>query len=436
MIKEYNNQAAHDAATRSTTESEISLLLDTRECLVDGVNVKLSLSPKVGDIVCHDAAGKVHFIALDTYHALPSGWEIIGVVAHRQGRRILVAHKTSAAKKFADVFQWIVTGYNLDGESHDCAVTLHGEVDGTFTYAATTKDEFKSQFSDWILGHELASYHYSVHEDAAGNIILQLDNYSTAISTNTITGLVLTANVATELPAITSAPRVNGNTTYWAGMCRKKFFDYYSVSGTTPTSQVPLTSIDVVKLADFKTNQYCDLLREKYCVDPAYPTDADYITYLDANMVRVPYTRGVMGEGFRDGKGNTALLAPVTYEDQNGEIKIKYPAADYAVNVGYAGVKGFEPGDFYIPSPEEWSQVMRDVTYGGAGVSGDAIDPINRSLIAIGGSKISCTTYYWLAARYSVANAWLYYGYSGNIYGNYFYIGFTVVPVALYTLAD
>lgn len=436
MIKEYNNKAAHDAATRSTTESEISLLLDTRECLVDGVNVKISLSPKVGDIVCHDANGKVHFIALDTYHALPTGWVVIGVVALRQGKRILVAYKSQASKKFSDVYTWIVTGYNLDGESHECAVTLHGEVDGTFTYAASSKAEFKSQFSAWILEHELASYHYSVHEDADGNIILQLDNYTAYEGGNSITGLTLTPSVATEIAAVTSAPRVNGNSTYWAGMCRKKFFDYYSVSGTTPAAQVALNSTDVVTLAAFKTSEYCDLLRGKYCVDPANPTDADYIAYLDANMVRVPYTKGVMGEKFRDGKANTYILAAVTYEDQNNEIKPKYLAAGYAAGIKFAGVKGFDEGDWYIPSPEEWAQVMRDITYGGSGVSGDAVDPINRSLTAIGGTNISCSSFYWLAAWCSADGAWFYYG-SGGIIGNgNFCFGYTVVPVALYTLAD
>lgn len=436
MIKEYNNQAAYDAATKSTTESEAALLLDTRETLINGVNVKISLSPKVGDIVCHDANGKVHFIALDTFHALPSGWVVIGVVAHRQGRRILVAYKSQASKKFSDVYQWIVTGYTLDGESHECAVTLLGEVDGTFTYAASSKSEFKSQFSDWILNHELASYHYSVHEDADGNIILQLDNYSAYEGGNSITGLTLTPNVATELPAITSAPRVNGNTTYWAGMCRKKFFDYYSVSGTTPESQVALTATDVVNLTAFKTNAYCDLLRGAYCVDPANPTDDDYIAYLDANMVRVPYTRGVMAELYRDGKANTKALASVTYEDQENQIKIKYPAANYAAGIGFEGVKGFEVGDFYIPSPAEWAEVMRDITYGGAGVSGSAIDPINRSLVAVSGSPISCTAYYWLAARYNAADAWRCHGGRGLIGSSLFYYAFTVVPVALYTLAE
>ncbi len=436
MIKEYSNKAAHDAATRSTTESEVSIALDTRECLIDGVNVKISLSPKVGDIVCHDANNAVHFIALDTFHALPTGWVVIGVVAHRQGKRILVAYKAQASKKFADVYQWIVSGYNLDGETHECAVTLHGEADGTFSYAASTKAQFKSQLSDYIENHELASYHYSVHEDASGNVILQLDNYGAHEGSTAITGLTLTPNVATELAANTAAPRVNGNSTYWAGMCRKKFYDYYSVSGTTPQSQVALTSTDVVTLAAFKTSEYCDLLRGKYCKDANTPTDADYIAYLDANMVRVPYTRGIMGEDFRDGKANTAALASVTYEDQNSAIQIKYPAANYAAGIGFAGVEGFDVGDFFMPSPAEWAEVMRNITYGGSGVSGSAIDPINRSLVAVGASPISCSTYYWLVARYNADIAWLYHGGYGYIYYSNFCNAFTVVPVALYTLAD
>jgi len=171
-------------------------------------------------------------------------------------------------------------------------------------------------------------------------------------------------------------------------------------------------------------------------VDPANPTDDDYIAYLDANMVRVPYTRGVMAELYRDGKANTKALASVTYEDQENQIKIKYPAANYAAGIGFEGVKGFEEGDFYIPSPAEWAEVMRDITYGGAGISGSAIDPINRSLVAVSGSPISCTTSYWLAARYDADDAWRYNGGNGDIRNNNFYRAFTVVPVALYTLAE
>ena len=99
-------------------------------------------------------------------------------------------------------------------------------------------------------------------------------------------------------------------------------------------------------------------------------------------------------------------------------------------------MKGFEVGDFYIPSPAEWAEVMRDITYGGAGVSGSAIDPINRSLVAVSGSPISCSTYYWLAARYDADNAWYYNGGLGGIRSYNFYYALTVVPVALYTLAE
>lgn len=64
---------------------------------------------------------------------------------------------------------------------------------------------------------------------------------------------------------------------------------------------------------------------------------------------------------------------------------------------------------------------------------------IMEALELIGGNALESGWYWtcekvsaWLAARYSGAYAWFYYGGSGYILSYHFYISFTVVPVALY----
>ena len=68
------NRAAWDAAAKSTTESTLGLLIDTRQTVTNGVNVK-SLVPKRGDAVLADADNNVIFVARDSYKALPSTGE-------------------------------------------------------------------------------------------------------------------------------------------------------------------------------------------------------------------------------------------------------------------------------------------------------------------------------------------------------------------------
>ena len=65
------NRAAWDAAAKSTTESTLGLLIDTRQTVTNGVNVK-SVIPKRGDAVLADADNNVIFVARDSYKTLPT----------------------------------------------------------------------------------------------------------------------------------------------------------------------------------------------------------------------------------------------------------------------------------------------------------------------------------------------------------------------------
>ena len=103
------NQAEWDALSKSTTESTIGLLTDTNKPVRNGVNVEVQ-SPEDGDLVFYDGSKNVHFIALETHQSTPADWTWIGVVAHREGNRVYILHKTTANKKWAEVFQWAVTG--------------------------------------------------------------------------------------------------------------------------------------------------------------------------------------------------------------------------------------------------------------------------------------------------------------------------------------
>lgn len=437
------NRAAWDAAAKSTTESTLGLLIDTRQTVTNGVNVK-STVPKRGDAVLADADNNVIFVARDSYKALPEGWRKIGAVAAVYGRKVLIAG-SATAKKWSDVYQYIVTGWKADGADHVCAVTLHATPDGDFTYnlASTLTPEqqvteFANQLNTWLLAHELASYHYSAYEED-GNVILQLDNYTEYQNTTSIAGLTLTPNVGKEIPETSSIYWDEKRSTYWAQLNKHRFYTYYSTRGRVPTEKVTLGAApkDPVNYESFAGSEFCAELRAAYCADPSVPTDDDYKAYLAAEFpVLVPDMRGVLGPAFRDGKANTYKLAGKTYLAQDGTRQIKYLAADYCANYGFEGVKGFEAGDWYLPTMLELFDIIGPVTYPVPISDASKADELNRMLKAMGLPQIGNGSYVWTSCRFDANGAWVCYGgYGCAVYGS-FSGGNLAVPVALYEIPE
>ena len=434
--------AAWTALEKSTTESTVGLIVSTHEAVRNGVNVFVRI-PRVGDIVLHDSNNKVHFISLDSYQSLPDGFTTIGVVGAVRGRKVLIVYKDNQAKKWADVYRYIVTGWTADGADHSCAVTLHDTADGTFTYnlssslsAAEQVTEFASQLSAWILSHELASYHYSAYEED-GKVYLQLDNYTAYQNTTTITGLTLTAAIGTELTANSSIPRVEGAMSS-AYVNKGRYNAYISTNGATPTAAVTVADSTVTKAA-FKTSAYCAALRTQFCSDTSNPTDAEYNDYTDYRVDHYlglinPSMKGIMAPAFRDGHANTYALVGKTYLAQDSTRKPLYLAAEYCASIGFAGVKGLEAGDWYLPTVEEIATLMEPVTYSAPQSTRSAADALNRGLNAIGGTAVSNGSNFWTSCRYDTDYAWFFSGGGGHVVNVSFYHGYQALPVALFEL--
>ena len=202
MIRKYNDNAAYEAAQKPSDESLVSLIDDTNTIRVDGVNV-LTCQPKKGDILCHDAEGNSRFIVLDTFNAdtFPEDWETVGVVALRRGNELMVVAKENAAQKWMDVYPYVVTGYELDGEEHTAQLRLHGRPTTTtyyeFAYTASTVDEFVTALQQFLTAS--GETDWSAYKDTDGRVILQYDNYTTTE--------YYTANLTRSSSSTTTTPR-------------------------------------------------------------------------------------------------------------------------------------------------------------------------------------------------------------------------------------
>jgi hypothetical protein len=435
MLKEY--KTANDYLADSNdllAESKISHIVEGNVINVDGKNVLVDI-PVVGDIIVADASNIVHFIAHDTFKAwdstnqvgFPTTWKTIGVIGNQFGaNKYHALWKSNAGKKWSTVYRWKVTGFA--SLTSVASVKVQGgveigslsDLDGT---AATLIAKYNALSAAAVSGGTTTVQSH-MYAGTDGSVYLIWSNYNANPSGWAMTGVTLTANTGTEINALGSLIRMKGLSTYWGGCNRARFYEYYSANGTTPTANVALSSTDVVNKNAFETSQYCQLLRETY---------GDYNTYLDAEMIRYPYTKGILSPDWRDGRANTDALKNVKYQDVNGVAQTMYLAADYANAAGIAGVSGFEPGDFFMPSIYEMVPVWNKLTYGLSGITRRNSDVVNRSLAAIGGSGVSVTTYCWSSSRHSATGAW-YYDTVGCVGNYFFYSGFSVVPFCAFEL--
>ena len=392
-------------------------------------------NPRVGDILALNASNEKVYIDLATYTSLPTGWTAVGVVAKRDGRKVLVAHKTNASKKWADAFIWELTGAAMtDGQSHTANFTANS-VSVSVTWQTSTAEAFATALATAINNATFGTHTYRcIYED--GKVLVIHDTY-TAWMEPSMSGITFNRAIGAQIPANSTSYRNSNKSIYWGAANFERYCEYAKTSGVTPTADEPLViAVDrqAVKFAEFQTNAYCAAVRNAYCVDPSNPTYEDYKNYIwNAGWpIYWPDGRASLADKYRDGKAFTYAHAADTYLAKDGTRKPLYTAFDYCKSIAY-NADGLRSGDWYLLSKWEMYPVWSKLTYGLSGITRANADALNRGLNAIGGSAISCESYSWSSARYPAYLAWIFY--SLGLFGsNYFYASLLCVPFVLLTL--
>ena len=401
----------------------------------------MTKSPKIGDIVCYDENRKVKFIALDTFHAgtFPAAWETVGVVVLRKGNKVTICSKNNEAKKFMEVYPYIVSGYTLDGVEHTAQLRLHGKPSTRtwyeFKYTANTDSEFVAQLKQFLTDN--GETDWSAYMDAQCRVILQYDNYTSGeYLTTTLTyvsGLTLTGQVTVDCPQQPDFWRKcgnRGNGVWHAERAKVYFRNDLSTPAYNPATDVnSVPEYPICWPAFAGTSQYqsdhCLWLRQQYCKDPAHPTEAEWEAYIDDITHRIPYMLAGNAPKWRDGALLSEPLKGITYRATDGTQKPLYPAVEYCSQ--------FFDGKGYLPSMAEQIECFGNVTYGLTGVTRDKADPINRSLYAIGGSAIGCASGWWSSGRGYTGSNWCAVS-LGNIDTGHFCLSRHCVPLVFFEL--
>lgn len=406
QVNKYTDRAAYASDTdRLSTQSAVSLIASDNEIIYDGVNVVVGKdAASVGDCAVYDkTAGAIRFVKGETLSAaqLPATLTPLAVVYARQGDKVLIValdNATESAQRWAYTYEVALSGFDLV-TGGTIVLRIGSETEVSITYAAggtladlvsATNTAFRTTLA---LGSPLTSVDRggwaAVADDASGRMIITANGYMPGWTTiAVISGATMTTrpenvNYQTILTGILIegsneyVRRENGVDTTNAGCNFEAALQFYSVEGTTPTSNVPLGSIAIVNKTSFENSEFCAELRA------AYP---DYSAYIQGEaMAEYPSVYGAM---LRDGRTNTAKIGRLRFTDIYGLSKPCYPAAAAALEYGVTvegATTGLEAGAWWLPSIDEIYLLMKDRVLTSADVEAD---PVNGTLVRLG--KTTC----------------------------------------------
>ena len=425
-IKNFPNEAAYDAAVKPTIESQVAMIENTKEVKYDGVNVIADV-PRVGDAIFLDESNKPVIISAPTLIKanVPAAWTYVGeVVEVTDNDHARVLHNDiSQTKVWLGLCQYAWTDVVLDGTETTkvigirCALDWANNTEVTCVYTAETLAEAAAAMQSAIEARltelsataaEVALWHCYADTDNS-RVIVQRDACSDYRFYN-CSGL--THITWGDMPENSNSGfRVNNIAGNERLMNIAKGAAYYGTNGRTPTADVPLNAAaGIVNKTSFNTSAYCALLRETYGTYENYA--------IKEYRVKVPQKLGAFG--LPDGKAMTAKYGPMTAPTKDGGTKVKFPALNWPLGVGF-NADGLRQGDWHLWDVREGTIIMRDET----------LAKINATRQKMGVTQISISTSRWFAERYNVSTAWLYYGSYGTLSANYVNSGIQVGAVTL-----
>lgn len=438
-INKYTNLAAYAADTnRPTNESAVSSIDENKVLKFEGKNVIVDKAgAEVGDIAVYDKNTLTkRFVKFSTFQSpLPSNLVAAGVVYYRTTGKVHILSGWQDSAQWGAPYQVKLTGFDLSvGGSF--TITVNTTTTAAIEYATTdTLASIATKIMTVLTASGFtAATGWSVTA-GADYIVVQQNWYTPNVTIFNVTDAslkiaktILTGNYQTALSGIVAANsqifRNDKSVSSYAGANFGRFLAYYEVNGVADVN-VPVgsSSIGIIKRSVFNSIDNPVLF--------AYY--ASYESYIQDRMAKYPYSKGTI---FADnGKSDTDKLSVPMYTNAAGIVSPAYPAAYKANRYGISvdgHVTGLEPGNWWLPSSPEMLRLIRNITWGLAGITAGNEDIVNRALVLIGGTRISATSYYWCSAEYSSSNAWLSNGNYGTLTNGTKYSTLTCRPVTAF----
>ena len=159
-------------------------------------------------------------------------------------------------------------------------------------------------------------------------------------------------------------------------------------------------------------------------------------------MIKYPCAAGGVITELPSGKENTYKLANCTFIDNTitsgTKIKPLYPAAHYAASINI-DAPGLEEGNWWLPSPAEMVQMMRNITYGTDQweTNPDIVSTVLEKMFNFDGTNWTminpAKNAYWTSSK--CGDFYAYYSDNSgtlNYFSSFFYSGTMATPITIY----
>lgn len=407
--------------------------------------------PERGDVALGELkTKKVLFLKEDSFNGIAdidlTKYEVLGVVFKRDGNEVKFVYTENALKTWCERYAFKLTGYTLDGTERTGVLTVRTAndwatgVDYTITYQATTMTELVTQLNSYFSANTpftTQDWVAEVVDDTYVNLHFALTDYRQASNTAK-SGFALTANCLPEIPSLANMLRKSG-TVGGAGAISSmtKALVYFrndiNSASYNPTSNVTsVKTIYPICLPGYLgTSQYsggadrCALLREVYGEG-----EKGWLKFMESCLPVYPTDWGNMGWGADEAARLTRIMAEKRYTSQLKTNEPMCKAAYYADGITRQSLPAHS---YRLPSTQEISELLDGVQYNV--VNNRNADVLNKVLNKLGGSFVSCSSYFWSAFRYGANFAWYAYGSYGYFYYSGMYGSCVSAPVSLYSLA-
>ena len=429
MIKKYADNAAYEAAGMPTEESRVALIADTNEVKIDGVNVLVPV-PGDGDAVFIDEDGNDRFVRYDTIQKdlIPEGWTHVGYAFGQRGKTYKVLDKNFPSA----TYQWVGAWQHAITAISDAAIKFWLKMKGDYATFVGIEVTLSDSSNDYMNATTVAEINAAL--EAAGNegnvgyanhgwwayladsnyeasengtqIVVQCDfdgsyqQNANHDSIHQLVGCTMLHVTYRDMPENSSVMRRTLTTSTSAYMNIEKGLAYASVSGSTPTADVPVGSASTVNKNSFENSEYCAALRAFY---------GDYRTYFLAQMVKYPHPKyGAFA--MIDADEMTSRYGNLTITKKNGDTAPIFPALHTATSVGYGSGK-YAVGRWHLSDITDGAEYMYDET----------MAKIQEAQTRMDTTLLTHTVGRWFARRYNVNLAWSFsstYGTLGSYYVN------------------
>lgn len=416
-------------STRPTNISTVSLVTGTNNIHYDGVNVKRlpGVVPQVGDALYADANGKYFYSGKSLKaSAVPAGQTFVGVVGHREGRKVWVLNVDESQERFVNpalhrISEWTV-GTPIQFKAYKSDWSAMQNLDTTFTPTQSDVAGFTAELSTYLKAHQpdvaaesgFAGAKYDWHAevmpgpDGEDACYVVSDNYNNYRYFELIvaSGATCEYGIADMTDKGGTVERTDGVLTTFSGWSKERLASYlHTATSNIGTVTDSLTASGILTEANFNG--------ESYPTIKAYYGTFD--KYLDAMMIKVPATSGMANAIAGKGKEYTTAMATRTCKKLDGVTDwVVYPLAANAYGLGVAGVEGIEPGDWYVADFYETDNIFSKM-------KADGSDPINSTFKKVNNSYARVLNVpRWIPARSGDSSGWVAYT-NGAFNQDYYY---------------